>query len=192
MEDVLEIYERPLNSSEPVVCLDEKPVALHAEVRPPRPPKPGHVAKCDSEYERRGTANVFCAVEPKAGRHFSWPTPDRCADRFAIALFELAISYPDAKTIHLIMDNLSTHSRKSLVGLYGEEFGGMIWDRLTVHYTPKHGSWAESSRDRDQPLRSAMSRQATDREPPRTQRRGPRVEPSDQQEDGHQLDIHTQ
>jgi hypothetical protein len=34
MEDVLEIYERPLDPAEPVVCLDEKPVSLHAEVRP--------------------------------------------------------------------------------------------------------------------------------------------------------------
>ena len=77
MEDVLAAYERPLNPAEPVVCLDEKPVTLHSEVRPPRPATPGHVAKRDSEYERCGTANVFCAVEPKAGRHFTWPTPDR-------------------------------------------------------------------------------------------------------------------
>ncbi len=24
---------------------------------------------------------------------------------------------------------------------FGEQEGGDIWDRLTVHYTPKHGSW---------------------------------------------------
>jgi transposase len=141
MEDVLAAYERPLDPAEPVVCLDEKPVTLHAEVRPPRPARPGHLAKRDSEYERCGTVNVFCAVEPKAGRHFTWPTPDRSADRFAVAMFEIAISYREAKTIHLVMDNLNTHNRKSLVGFYGEEFGGMLWDRFTVHYTPKHGSW---------------------------------------------------
>jgi transposase len=141
MEDVLAAYERPLDPAEPVVCLDEKPVTLHAEVRPPRPARPGHLAKRDSEYERCGTVNVFCAVEPKAGRHFTWPTPDRSADRFAMAMFEIAISYREAKTIHLVMDNLNTHTRKSLVGFYGEEFGGMLWDRFTVHYTPKHGSW---------------------------------------------------
>jgi hypothetical protein len=39
------------------------------------------------------------------------------------------------------MDNLSTHSRKSLGDYYGERQGGYLWDRLTVHYTPKHGSW---------------------------------------------------
>jgi hypothetical protein len=39
------------------------------------------------------------------------------------------------------MDNLSSHSRKSLTDLYGAELGGQIWDRFTVHYTPTHGSW---------------------------------------------------
>jgi hypothetical protein len=29
MEDVLEVYERPYDPQEPVVCLDEKPVTLH-------------------------------------------------------------------------------------------------------------------------------------------------------------------
>jgi len=39
------------------------------------------------------------------------------------------------------MDNLSSHTRKSLTDLYGNQFGSQIWDRFTVHYTPKHGSW---------------------------------------------------
>jgi hypothetical protein len=69
MEDVLGIYERPYDAQEPVVCLDEKPVTLHADIRPPSPAAPGREARRDSEYERCGTANVFCAVELKAGRH---------------------------------------------------------------------------------------------------------------------------
>ena len=35
MEDVLAVYEKPYNPAQPVVCLDEKPVSLHADVRPP-------------------------------------------------------------------------------------------------------------------------------------------------------------
>ena len=41
---------------------------LIAEVREPLPVRPGSVAKHESEYERRGTANVFMAVEPLAGK----------------------------------------------------------------------------------------------------------------------------
>ena len=72
MEDVLATYEQPYDAREPVVCLDEKPVTLHAEVRPASSARPGREARRDSEYKRCGTANVFCAVEPKAGRHFTF------------------------------------------------------------------------------------------------------------------------
>jgi hypothetical protein len=33
MEDVLKVYEQPLNALAPVICLDEKPVVLHADTR---------------------------------------------------------------------------------------------------------------------------------------------------------------
>jgi DDE superfamily endonuclease len=141
MEDVLETYERAYDPAEPVVCLDEKPVTLHADMRPPLAAQPGREARRDNEYERCGTANVFCAVEPKAGRHFIFPTPDRSGFEFAQVAAELVFQYPDAKTIHLVMDNLSSHRRKSLTDLFGVEVGGQIWDRFTVHYTPTHGSW---------------------------------------------------
>ena len=141
LEDVLELYERPYNQAEPVVCVDEKPVSLHKDVRSPKPSAPGQVAKRDSEYERCGTANVFCAVEPQAGRHYTRPTSDRCAAEFAQIMAELALNYPHAQTIHLVVDNLNTHCRKSLTDYYGELPGGHLWSRFTVHYTPKHGSW---------------------------------------------------
>jgi hypothetical protein len=39
------------------------------------------------------------------------------------------------------MDNLNTHCRKSLTDRYGDQIGARLGKRLTVHYTPKHGSW---------------------------------------------------
>ena len=141
MEDVLKTYEQPFDPKNPVVCVDEKPVTLHAEVRPVSPAQPGREARRDSEYERRGTANVFCAVEPKAGRHFTFPTPDRSGFEFARAASKLAMQYPEAETIHLVMDNLNIHCRKSLTDAFGAEVGNEIWDRFRGHYTPAHGSW---------------------------------------------------
>ncbi|MGH9436217.1 MAG: IS630 family transposase, partial [Terriglobia bacterium] len=141
MEDVLAVYEKPYDAAEPVVCVDEKPVSLHADVRPSRPRAPGKVTKRDNEYKRCGTANVFCAVEPQAGKHFTWPTPDRSAPEFAKVMRTLIGSYPRARTLHLVMDNLNIHGRKSLTDFYGEKQRGDLWSRLTVHYTPKHGSW---------------------------------------------------
>ena len=42
MEDVLATYKRPYNPTQLAVCLDEKPVTLHADVRPATPAVPGY------------------------------------------------------------------------------------------------------------------------------------------------------
>jgi hypothetical protein len=126
MEDVLAVYEKPYRAAEPVICLDEKPIALQADLRSPLPARPGQIAKCDNEYKRYGTANVFCAVEPKAGKHFTFPTPDRSAPQWARVLNRIIGSYPFARTIHLVMDNLNIHCRKTLTDHFGEQCGSYL------------------------------------------------------------------
>ena len=66
---------------------------------------------------------------------------DRSGFQFAQVLFHLALQYPETETIHLLMDNLSSHHLKSLTDLYGKEMASEVWNCFTVHYTPKHGSW---------------------------------------------------
>jgi transposase len=141
MEDVLSVYERPYSPVHPVVCLDEKPVSLHADVRPARPMVPGHSIRRDNEYKRNGTANIFAVVEPKAGRHFTRATPDRSGLQFALLVRDIVTAYPSARTIHLVMDNLNIHRKKSLTDHLGAAQADYLWSRLGVHYTPKHGSW---------------------------------------------------
>ena len=46
-----------------------------------------------------------------------------------------------ALQVSVCSGNLNIHHKKPLTDLYGAEFGGKIWDRFTVHYTPTHGSW---------------------------------------------------
>lgn len=141
MEDLLTLYEKPYDAREPNVCFDERPVQLLDAARPGRPGAPGKERREDYEYVRCGTANVFCAIEPLAGRHFTKATANRSGPEFAQVVAEIVRSYPRARTIHFVLDNLSTHSRKSLTDHFGKKRGGKLWDRLTVHYTPKHGSW---------------------------------------------------
>lgn len=109
--------------------------------RPPRPARPGHIAKQDNEYERCGTANIFAVVEPKAGKHFTCATPNRSAAQFARVVQRLVADSPFARKIHLVMDNLNIHCRKSLTDHLGDQEGRAVWSRLKVHFTPKHGSW---------------------------------------------------
>jgi hypothetical protein len=53
----------------------------------------------------------------------------------------LAMAYPEAETIHWVMDNLNIHRRKALADAFGAEMAAVVWDHFTVHYTPTHGSW---------------------------------------------------
>lgn len=94
----------------------------------------------DYEYKRKGTVNAFCAIEPKRGRHFIKITKNRKADQFAEMLRDIGRAYPTASRIHLVMDNLSTHSEKSLVKNHGPKRSANLLARFNVHYTPKHGS----------------------------------------------------
>ena len=141
MNDILTLYEKPYNSKEPVVCFDEKSLQLLGEKREPRPMREGVPLRRDYEYSRNGTANIFCAVEPVAGRHLTGIHSRRTANDFADFLAWLARCYPNTKTIHLVMDNLNTHRQRSLEKRFGPKRGREIWHRFTPHYTPVHASW---------------------------------------------------
>ena len=67
MEDVLAVYTRPRDPDCPLVCLDETSKQLLAETRLPIPMKPGRSTRCDYEYERNGTANLFMMFAPLEG-----------------------------------------------------------------------------------------------------------------------------
>jgi hypothetical protein len=142
MEDVLDVYARPYDEKKPVICVDEKPVALIGDTRDRILPKdPGDILKKDYEYKRNGSVNVFCGVEPKAGVYINRVTEHRCGEDFAKFLKAISLNYDHADKIVLVMDNLSTHKKKSLTDFYGEEEGLRLWEKFEVHYTPKHGSW---------------------------------------------------
>ncbi|XXF78977.1 transposase [Myxococcaceae bacterium GXIMD 01537] len=55
--------------------------------RGPLPMRPGNPTRVDYEYVRCGSANLFCAVEPKAGWHFVKATRCRKAPDFAECVF---------------------------------------------------------------------------------------------------------
>ena len=74
MEEVLDLYEEPYDPKRPVVCFDERPCQLLAEVREPLPAAPGFPERRDHEYKRRGLAHLFVAYEPLGIREAS-----RCA-----------------------------------------------------------------------------------------------------------------
>ena len=160
MEDVLDVYHRPYDPQQPVVCMDECSKQLIGEVREPLPPKPGQVAKYDSEYERKGTANVFMAIEPLAGKRTVRVTDRRTRVDWAQFIRMLLLTmYPEAAKVILVMDNLNTHSIASLYEAFDPETARSLAARLEIHYTPKHGSWLNMAETE----LSVLSRQCLDR-----------------------------
>jgi len=142
MENVLSIYKRPYDKAHPVVCMDESSKQLLKETRIPLPRKAGKPERYDTEYERNGTGNLFLFFEPLCGWRRIDVTESRTAIDWAYQIRTLVDEdYPDADIIHVVMDNLNTHSCASLYKAFKPAEARRLLDKLEFHYTPKHGSW---------------------------------------------------
>lgn len=148
MEDVLDVYQRPLDEKRPLVCLDEASKQLLSHARSPLPmtPRtdltPGHLARHDSEYVRIGTASLFLMSAPLLGWRHIEVTDQRTRRDFAGVIKTLVdVQFAQADKIVLVMDNLNTHSPASLYEAFAPAEAKRLADKLEIHYTPRHGSW---------------------------------------------------
>jgi hypothetical protein len=142
MEDILDLYAQPYDAGAPLVCFDEKPLVVHGEVREPLPVKADTAQRSDYEYERLGTANLFVFVAPLVGLRCVEMTEQRTRLDFAQTIRWLVDEvYPEVRVIRLVLDNLNTHTAASLYEAFPPEEAQRLWQKLEVHYTPKHGSW---------------------------------------------------
>ena len=188
MEDVLETYERPYNPAQPVVCLDEKPVTLHADVRPPTPAAPGREARQEAASMNAAEPPMSSArCEPKAGRHFTFVTPDRSGVEFAKALFEVALALSRGRNDPL-GDGQPLHAQPQVAdGFVRREIRRRDLGRLhaALHACP----WqlAESSGDRDWIILGAMFGQAAHRRSGEAAPRSGCLEPPSQPRGGLRL-----
>lgn len=145
MYDVLDLYEEPYDPRRPLLCVDEKPKQLLWEKRRPIPMRPGSAERYDYEYVRNGTANIFMAVEFKAGRRVTQVTERRTMTDFARFVRMLVDEYPGVEAIRLVTDNLSTHKEKSFYEAFSRDDADRIIDKVEFHYTPRHASWLNAA-----------------------------------------------
>lgn len=137
----MDVYRRPYDENNPLVCMDETPRQLIRETRNPIPAKPGQSERHDYEYERCGTCNVFMASEPLGGKRMTKVTEHKTKKDWAQFIAEISLHYADARKITLVMDNLITHTPGSLYETFPPEMAKAIVDHFEFVYTPKHGSW---------------------------------------------------
>ena len=94
MEDILDVYQRPYDPLNPVVCIDETNKQLIKETWIPC--ELGKPEKVDSVYVRNGVADVFMISEPLAGMRDTVVTQTRTALDFAeILKYTSDTLYPD-------------------------------------------------------------------------------------------------
>src|SRR4051794_24724887 len=137
MEDVPDLYAEPPDPARPVVCLDERPVQLLAEARPPLPPRPGQPARRDAEYVRAGTACLAVAFAPHPGWRHVIAGERRTKRDFAGWLKELIdVHVPDAERIRLVVDNLNTHTPAALYDAFPPAEAHRLARKLEFLYTP--------------------------------------------------------
>jgi hypothetical protein len=160
MEEILDLYERPLEPGEVKVCVDERPYQLLADIRPGLPMKPGYPAREDSNYERKGTCNLFVVLDPDRGWRDVVVTEHRTKEDWGRLLVRLADEvFPDARRIHLVCDNLNTHTLGALYLVLPPEQARQRAKRFYLHPTPKHASWLNMAEIEI----SALERQCLDR-----------------------------
>jgi len=142
MERVLDIYKKPYDEMNPVVCMDESPKQLISSTKSVVPMKKGQEQRIDYEYVRHGVVNVFMANEPLMGRRLVEVTQRKTKKDWARFVKRIADElYPDAKKITLVMDNFNTHTASAFYETFSPDEAKRIWDRFEFVYTPKHGSW---------------------------------------------------
>jgi len=142
MYDLLDLYREPYNPKKPTIGLDEKPKQLIEDSKKSIPMKPGKPERYDHEYIRRGNANIFVAIEFKAGRRTARVTYRRTKRDFAkFVKYLVDRVYPDAEILRLVVDNLNTHNETAFYETYDAEEAQRILRKIEFHYTPIHASW---------------------------------------------------
>jgi hypothetical protein len=146
MYDVLDLYEEKYDPKRPVICLDEKAKQIIADKIMPIPMKPGCSEMYDYEYIRNGTANIFVAVDFKAGKRVTKVTKNRTMLDFAHFMKLLVIEgFSGAEVFRVVTDNLNIHKEKSFYEAFSEDEAKQILEKIEFHYTPKHASWLNAA-----------------------------------------------
>lgn len=138
VQEVIDLYTRPLLPHEMVLSVDEKTsLQPRSRLHPTRPAQPGLVPNyVEHEYQRKGALQLFAAFDTRTGKVYG-----QCFDRKRQKEFIAFLEYLDREIsssttlIRLVLDNVSTHHGKQV----------RTWlknhPRFQLHFTPVHCSW---------------------------------------------------
>ena len=141
MEKVLDIYSKPYDPQYPVVSFDERPCQLISNLIEPIAPTPGRNKRVDYQYKREGVCAVLMAIEPLKGKRIVQVVERRRKKEYTAFMESLVKSYPKAKKIILVQDNLNTHSPSSFYAHRDPDIAFKLMQQFEMIYTPRKASW---------------------------------------------------
>lgn len=141
---VLWCYERAhalAEQGEVVLCVDEKPNIQALERRcPTRPTRPGLIQRQEFEYVRHGTVNFLAKLVVHTGKMRGWCLEHNDSACLQAVLPQLLGDHRNARRIHLIWDNGSSHIARETNDLLRNNY-----PQVRVLFTPAHASWLDQA-----------------------------------------------
>ena len=137
VQEISDLYTRPLAAHEMVLCVDEK-TSLQPRTRkaPTLPAQPGMPVRVEHEYERKGALNLFAAFDTRTGKVYGHTAERKRQKEFIEFLEQLDREIPAEITlIHIVLDNLRMHKGKQVQAWLAQH------PRFVFHHPPVHCSW---------------------------------------------------
>lgn len=135
VRDVVGLYMNPPDKAV-VICVDEKP-GIQALDRSQTilPLRPGMVASRSWEYERKGKIDLFAALSILDGTVVTQLHRRHRHQELLIFLREIDEKVPKELDVHMVLDNLGTHSTPDVKRWFVRH------PRFKLHFTPTDASW---------------------------------------------------
>jgi transposase len=135
VQDVCGLYLSPPESAL-VVSVDEKTgIQAKKRVATTTPAAPGRPPRYEFEYKRDGTASLLAALEVHSGEVLATTIARNNSVTFIDFLADIHCQVDPDLTIHLVLDNGSSHTSGATRKWLAEH------PRFVPHFTPKHASW---------------------------------------------------
>jgi transposase len=137
--EVCDLYLHPPAGSM-VVCIDEKTaIGARSRKHPEQAVAPGRPARREFEYIRHGTVSIIAALHVHTGQVITQPIARNNSTTFTDFLTMIDRHVDPELTIHLVMDNGSSHTSNATKTWLAAH------PRIQPHYTPKHASWLDQA-----------------------------------------------
>jgi transposase len=135
IRDIVALYMNPPVAAA-VFAVDEKPQiqALNRSA-PTLPMLPTTPARATHDYQRNGTCDLFAALEIATGKVITDIRARHTSADFVAFLNKVNRNVPDELDVHVILDNLSTHTTPTVQRWL------LRHRRFHLHFTPTYGSW---------------------------------------------------